>query len=619
MNSAPKPADEAARLASLREYDVLDTLPEQAYDDITRIASQICDCPIALVSLVDEDRQWFKSRRGIDAQQTPRDVAFCAHAILDPDHTFVVPDATRDARFADNPLVTDEPRVRFYAGAPLVTADGHALGTLCVIDRKAHDITPEQLEALQALSRQVIAQLELRRTVKQLQMSSSDLEARNVKIQQSRDQLAELCEALETQAEVIERDLHRAEIIQRSLLPPAPPRLPGYRIEAFYRPGRNVGGDLYDVLQIGSRYLALVIADAAGHGVSAAMLSVLFKHREVLVDEDGRPLAPAEALARMSDALHADVTAPGAFVTAALCLLELDTSRMLVASAGQTALLVLRADGRIETIPHTGPALGLNTGSEFAQRELWIGGGDRLLMYTDGLFDVLGKPPSTEEVAAVLAAHTGDAVLEGVFDDLVAGHEREERDDITLLLLEARHGESRFVQRTASVPASIAPVEEADAEISHGETDNATTLCLSGRVTWLFAEALLQAATDVLEAQRDLVIDLGECDYLDSTLLGTLHEIVERAANSRGRVVLQRVPDALRTMFEELSLAQVLGCCASDALPLPRARQPLQLRITDVHRQKLRLLKAHEVLAGLSDDNREQFGGVVEAMREDLQ
>ena len=165
--SAPKPKNEAKRLNVLWQYDVLDTVPEEVFDDLTDLAATICEAPIALISLVDEDRQWFKAKTGVTISETSRDISFCAHCILGDD-LFIVPDAAKDARFKNNPLVTTNPKIRFYAGAPLVAPSGHALGSLCVMDKVPRKLRAEQQNALRVLAHHVVSQLELRRHAREL-------------------------------------------------------------------------------------------------------------------------------------------------------------------------------------------------------------------------------------------------------------------------------------------------------------------------------------------------------------------------------------------------------------------------------------------------------------------
>jgi hypothetical protein len=160
--SFPIPENEAKRLEALQRYGLLDTPAEQSFDDFAKLASFICDTPIASVTFIDATRQWFKAKVGLTASETAREDAFCAHTILSTD-LLMVPDATADSRFANNPLVTSDPHIRFYAGAPLVDSNGFGIGSLCVIDRKPRQLSEEQQRALAALARQVVAQVEFRR------------------------------------------------------------------------------------------------------------------------------------------------------------------------------------------------------------------------------------------------------------------------------------------------------------------------------------------------------------------------------------------------------------------------------------------------------------------------
>jgi GAF domain-containing protein len=171
--AASTPAVEAARIAALNRYAILDSEPEESFDDLVVLAAHVCKTPIALLSLVDDHRQWFKSKVGVEASETPKEISVCAHAIQQQD-LFIVPDMRADARFRENPLVVGEPHIRFYAGAPLVNEDGFALGALCVVDREPRELDEEQKAALQSLSRLALRQMELRKNLQMLKEALSD-------------------------------------------------------------------------------------------------------------------------------------------------------------------------------------------------------------------------------------------------------------------------------------------------------------------------------------------------------------------------------------------------------------------------------------------------------------
>ncbi|RYE25145.1 MAG: GAF domain-containing sensor histidine kinase [Sphingobacteriales bacterium] len=179
MIAAPLLPNDAARVASLYDYNLLDSLPEEEYDNITRIASEICHMPISLITLLDTNRQYFKSKTGIDGTETTREVSFCGHAIANPNEVMIVPDSSKDERFYDNPFVTGAPHVGFYAGVPLVNEDGYALGTLCVLDNKPNELTEAQKQTLQALAKQVVAYFELRKKNIELNMQKEELKVLN--------------------------------------------------------------------------------------------------------------------------------------------------------------------------------------------------------------------------------------------------------------------------------------------------------------------------------------------------------------------------------------------------------------------------------------------------------
>lgn len=383
----PIPADETERLAALRHYQILDTDPEQAFDDLTHLASFICGTPMSLVSLIDEDRQWFKSKVGIEGEETPRELAFCAHAIMGRD-ILEVPDATQDARFASNPSVTVENGIRFYAGSPLVNEAGRALGTLCVVDRVPRELSEEQREALDALSRQVMAQIELRRNLLDLK-SAMDERNRLEDEKAIRDQ-------------EIERDLRFAREFQQSLMPQSYPPVDAHsdalrlQFHHIYKPALSLGGDFFDVIKLSESRAGVFVADVMGHGARSALITAIL--RTLLQDTARQTDDPADLLRRMNAHFYDIVQGSKQFVFASAFYLVVDAENRVAhyASAGHPApVMANRNQGTVEfldldpqqTLATTDAALGMERDSTYGGFSRPVEAGDMFFLFTDGVVE----------------------------------------------------------------------------------------------------------------------------------------------------------------------------------------------------------------------------------------
>lgn len=444
------------------------------------------------------------------------------------------------------------------------------------------------------------------------------LQERSHQLELANEQLAALCELLETQAETLEQDLQRAEMIQRSMLPQTPPAVRGLSLRTLYRPGHNVGGDLFEAVAVRERYLVLVVADASGHGVSAALLAFLFRHRLNVVDEaTGEPLDPADALTSMNTLLAGDIKAPGVFFTCVYCVIDVESKTLRMAAAGHPPLVRLNTRGEIDLLPHTGPALGLDADASYSERTAQLETGDRLLLYTDGILDAAGEhTPDAREIGEAFAAiEPGPTELEELLAGMTGETEREDRDDVTLLTLQVAEGESFFDVSESATGTGI--VDSGDTELSWADVEGLRWFVLRGRVTWTFGETLLTSATEAIAAGQGVRVDLAQCEYLDSTMFGTLHEVVERAGEADCPAGIQATPKTIEAAVRELSMELVLAAMRVDTLPLPGTLARLSIHPSDLKHQRERLLRAHEVLMDLSEGNRAEFSGVVDALRAD--
>jgi len=433
------PADEAERLAAVRRFEILDTPPDGAFDRITALAARLFRVPIAIVSVVDTDRIWFKSRYGLDGvQEIERAPGLCASAILGSE-PWVVSDAAVDPRTLANPLVAGEFGLRFYAGVPLTTAEGHNLGTLCVIDREPREVADDELDVLRDLAGLVVEQLELR------------LRAHEVVRNES---------ALRRDAETL------AGALQASLLPPRAPTVPGMDVASRYvagEQGLSVGGDFFDVFRLASNDWAVVLGDVCGKGARAASLTALARWtvRAAAV----RTFSPRGVLADVNDVLLADGDADDHYCTMVVGRIELDTCGAWVtfASGGHPLPVLVRASGVVEPRGTSSLPLGMFPDAEGTDDRVGLGPGDALVFYTDGiteardaggaLFGEAGLLASLRDCVGLDAQGTVDRVVAAARSYAAGGL----TDDAAVLVvrvpLEARSDPMRRLEEATGVPA----------------------------------------------------------------------------------------------------------------------------------------------------------------------
>lgn len=347
-------------MEAVRRYDVLDSPPDGAFDRITALAARLLGAPISIVSIVDTDRIWFKSHHGIDLEQISRDPGLCASAILQYE-PWLVADARVDPRTLANPLVAGEFGLRFYAGFPLTSFDGHNLGTLCVIGQEPRELAADEVATMQDLAAVVMDQLELR------------LSARRT---------------ISLQAQLRENAQLVARTLQESLLPPRLPPIDRLEVEARYHVAKleQVGGDFYDLIPTSNGCFA-VVGDATGKGTKAASLTGTARAalRTVALED----VTPAQALDRLNRVLAQDARSHCTIAVAQVAPRIGGGADVVIALAGHPHPLVLRADGTVEDVGRTAPLAGWRNDVKFIDVAVELAPGDLMLLYTDGLLEAV--------------------------------------------------------------------------------------------------------------------------------------------------------------------------------------------------------------------------------------
>ncbi len=418
MLIAPLPQNEAERLQAVYALRLLDTAPEERFDAVARMAARIFKVPIAFVSLIERDRQWLKARVGIEVSETPREVSFCSHAILQ-DEPLIISDTQKDARFSDSPFVTGEPFVRFYAGTPLRSAGGQKIGTLCIADQEPHEFPAELVKLLWDLGALVERELNM-----------TDLLEAQKQLLDTRNQL--------------EDELAAAEKYVQSLLP-APLTAP-VEIDWRFLPSQQLGGDCLGYQYLASDKLAFFMLDVCGHGVGAALLSVALLstiRSQALRGADFHE--PASVLAALNREFPME-RHENRFFTVWYGVLDLSSRQLTYAAAGHPPAIIIPAEGPPRRLPSQSIPIGCLPDSTYHNSTSSFDPGESFFLFSDGAFELRGSDHallSFEEMEALLtrSAQSPAPPLDSVLAELqqISGRTRFV-DDVTLLSLRVSDG-----------------------------------------------------------------------------------------------------------------------------------------------------------------------------------
>lgn len=459
--AAARASAETDRLAAVRRYAVLDTPPDGVFDRVAAIAARVFDAPIATVTIVDSDRVWFKAAHGLEGvSEIGRGPGLCASTIL-TDDTVVIPDTLADAAACSNPLVTGPAGVRFYAAAPIITSDGHRLGTVNVLDTRPRDLTETETATLADLAATVMDQLEVRLSALAAVRAAHERRkaAEEARLRAERDKAAIAA---------------FASTLQRTLVPPVLPVVPGLELACHYQTAspQDVGGDFYDVFPLGppceGRW-AFFLGDVCGKGAEAAAVTSLARYTlRAAALHDAEPIA---VLAALNTALLLDPSVGTRFCTALFGILRSGTDggiTVTVATGGHPPAYRLSAHApggtRVEKVQLVGGMLvGAFTEAAFASRTLDLAPGEALLLYTDGLIEARtagGEMLAEEGLVDFLARRTGPVSAGALVEDTVAllGTLPDvARDDVALLALSVPASDAVPARATATARSAAAP------------------------------------------------------------------------------------------------------------------------------------------------------------------